>query len=125
MMRIINDPKLDFSDVLLIPKRSTLGSRSEVDITRTIKMPYSDFEFTGVPIIAANMDTIGTMAMATSLYHHNVATAIHKHYEPEELINFFSSPVPNISLLFYSLGVVDKDVEKFKYVDSCIEGGIT
>ena len=67
-MRIDRDIKLDYSDVLFRPKRSTLSSRSEVDITRTFKFKHSGFEWTGVPIMAANMDGVGTLDMAKSLW---------------------------------------------------------
>ena len=59
-MRIINDVKLDFKDVLILPKRSTLESRSQVDIMRTFKFKNSGMEWTGVPIID-NMDTTGDL----------------------------------------------------------------
>ena len=35
-MRIESEIKLDFSDVLIKPKRSTLGSRKEVDLNRVL-----------------------------------------------------------------------------------------
>ena len=53
-MRIEEEIKLDYSDVLFRPKRSTLKSRKEVDLTRTYKFKHSNREWTGVPIIAAN-----------------------------------------------------------------------
>ena len=63
-MRIEEDTKLDFKDVLIRPKRSTLGSRKDVDITREFKFKWSGKSFKGVPIIAANMDGVGTFDMA-------------------------------------------------------------
>ena len=59
-MRIEEDLKLDFQDVLIRPKRSTLGSRAEVDISREFVFRHSGRNYSGVPIIAANMDTVGT-----------------------------------------------------------------
>ena len=59
-MRIESDTKLDFHNVLIRPKRSTLSSRSEVSLERTFQFPNSTLSWTGVPIIAANMDTTGT-----------------------------------------------------------------
>ena len=59
-MRIENDIKLDYNNVLLRPKRSTMGSRKEVDLTRTYKFRNSQKEWTGVPIMAANMQGVGT-----------------------------------------------------------------
>ena len=58
-MRIINDIKLDFKDVLILPKRSTLESRSQVNISRTFKFKNSGKEWTGIPIMVSNMDTTG------------------------------------------------------------------
>ncbi len=85
-MRIESEPKLDFDDVLIRPKRSRLKSRSEVDVRRTFKTPHSGEEITGVPIIAANMDTVGTLKMAAALASHGMFTSLHKHYKTEELV---------------------------------------
>lgn len=65
--KIINDIKLDFKDVMLRPKRSTLKSRSEVDINRTFTFRNSGKTYNGVPIMAANMDTVGTFEMAIAM----------------------------------------------------------
>ncbi|XP_072617361.1 GMP reductase 2 isoform X4 [Vulpes vulpes] len=67
MPHIDSDIKLDFKDVLLRPKRSTLKSRSEVDLTRSFSFRNSKQVYTGIPIIAANMDTVGTFEMAKVL----------------------------------------------------------
>uniref|UniRef100_A0A8D0HG29 GMP reductase n=1 Tax=Sphenodon punctatus TaxID=8508 RepID=A0A8D0HG29_SPHPU len=67
MPHIDNDIKLDFKDVLLRPKRSTLKSRSEVDLTRSFVFRNSKQTYQGIPIIAANMDTVGTFEMAKAL----------------------------------------------------------
>uniref|UniRef100_A0A670YYC4 GMP reductase n=1 Tax=Pseudonaja textilis TaxID=8673 RepID=A0A670YYC4_PSETE len=67
MPHIDNDIKLDFKDVLLRPKRSTLKSRSEVDLMRSFTFRNSKQTYTGIPIIAANMDTVGTFEMAKAL----------------------------------------------------------
>ena len=63
-MHIENEVKLDFKDVLIRPKRSTLSSRSNVDLIRPFTLRNSRVEYSGVPIIAANMDTTGTFEMA-------------------------------------------------------------
>ena len=59
-MKIENDIKLDFSDVLIRPKRTVLSSRSQVSLDREFKFPHSTSKWIGVPIMAANMDTTGT-----------------------------------------------------------------
>lgn len=84
-MRIENDRKLDFDDVLIRPKRSRLETRAEVDLKRSFRLPHAGFEMTGIPIIAANMDTVGTLKMAGALAQHDLYTAIHKHYDLAEL----------------------------------------
>lgn len=83
-MKIETEVKYDFSDVLIRPKRSTLNSRSEVDLTRTMKFKYSPYEWMGVPIIAANMDTIGTFDVYDVLRRHKIVTALHKFYTKDD-----------------------------------------
>ena len=79
-MRIEDEIKLTFDDVLIRPKRSTLVSRSEVDLTRDFKFKNTSKTWSGVPIISANMDTTGTFETAKSLEKHGILTAIHKFY---------------------------------------------
>src|SRR5690606_41987227 len=83
-MRIEEDLKLGFKDVLIRPKRSTLKSRSDVELERQFTFKHSGQTWSGVPIIAANMDTVGTFEMATALAKFDILTAVHKHYSPEE-----------------------------------------
>ncbi len=77
-MRIDEDIKLDFKDVLIRPKRSTLNSRSEVDLNREYKFFHCDLTWKGVPIVAANMDHTGTFSVARALAKYNLLTAIYK-----------------------------------------------
>ena len=78
-MRIENDLKLGFKDVMFRPKRSTLKSRSEVDLQREFTFLHNDISWKGVPIMAANMDTVGTFEIAAAIAKHQLFTAIHKH----------------------------------------------
>jgi GMP reductase len=78
-MKIETDLKLDFSDVLFRPKRSSLSSRGEVNLTREIIFK-NGVKWTGVPIIASNMDTVGTFEMYDVLHRHKIITCFHKHY---------------------------------------------
>ena len=78
-MRIEQDIKLDYSDVLFKPKRSKLESRRDVDLLRTFKFHNSNQEWTGVPVIASNMDGVGTSSMARVLQDHKMLTVIGKH----------------------------------------------
>ena len=84
-MRILEDVKLDFNDVLIKPKRSTLESRKEAILTRNFKFKHSTHSWSGIPIIAANMDHTGTYSMNKSLYRYDMLTAICKflHYESQ------------------------------------------
>lgn len=86
-MKILDDVKLDFIDVLISPKRSQYSSRSEVQLERTFKFKYSSHTWTGVPIIVSNMDTTGTIEMALELQKHKVLTCLHKYYTVDDLIN--------------------------------------
>lgn len=111
-MHLVNSVKLDFKDVLIRPKRSTLSSRSEVDITREFKFLHSPKRYHGIPIIAANMDTTGTFEIAAELSKYQLSTALHKHYPTQNYIDFFSK-LENKSSAFYSLGIGRHDWEKF------------
>ena len=77
-MRIENDVKLDFSDVLIRPKRSTLTSRKNVELERSFTFIHSGRDWTGVPIVAANMDTTGTFEVYKALKEYHMITALHK-----------------------------------------------
>jgi len=92
-MKIENDIKLDFSDVLLRPKRSTLSSRSEVTLLREIKFIHSKQTWKGIPIIASNMDTIGTIEMLEALSEYKILTCLHKYINIEELIDYFQQKI--------------------------------
>ena len=83
-MRIEHDIKLDYQDVLFKPKRSTLTSRKDVDLTRTFKFSNSGKEWTGVPIMSSNMDGVGTFSMAKVLQEHKMITVLRKHYSLED-----------------------------------------
>jgi len=83
-MKFEEDIKYDFCDVLLKPKRSDLSSRKEVNLERTIKFKYSGREWTGVPIMTSNMDTIGTFEMYKVLSRYKMITVFHKFYSIED-----------------------------------------
>jgi GMP reductase len=83
-MRIEQDIKLDYKDVLLRPKRSVLGSRKEVDLKRRFVFRNCDQTWTGVPIVASNMDHTGTVQMADTLSNFGMLTCLHKHITIED-----------------------------------------
>ena len=112
-MRIESDIKLGFKDVLFRPKRSTLRSRSQVNMQRTFRFMHSGREWTGVPVIAANMDTVGTFEMATALAEHGMLTALHKHYTEQEWDSFLKDADDDLyHRIMVSTGTSDKDFAK-------------
>ncbi len=116
-MRIDTDPKLDFNDVLIRPKRSTLRSRSEVDLNRTFVFPHTRKTWTGVPIIAANMDTVGTTKMAIALAEFGCMTALHKHHSIENFVKFRAMQTDVVlNNFFYSIGILDQDIEQYRAI---------
>lgn len=116
-MRIENDLKLGFKDVMFRPKRSTLKSRSEVTLEREFNFLHSDITWKGVPIIAANMDTVGTFNMARALSNHNIFTAIHKHYTIDDWRNFIhESSVNTLNNIAISTGTSKEDAKKVKTI---------
>ena len=82
-MIIEDDIKLDYSDVLIRPKRSTLTSRFDVELERTYTFYHSGIEWTGVPIMASNMDTTGTFEMHKVLSRSGMVTCIARHYNTD------------------------------------------
>jgi GMP reductase len=95
-MRIDTEMKLGFKDVMIRPKRSTLKSRSHVSLEREFKFLHSTNVWTGVPIMAANMDTVGTFEMAKALAEDKLFTAIHKHYSVQEWNDFLRDLAPEM-----------------------------
>jgi len=91
VMRIEYDIKLGFKDVMFRPKRSTLKSRSLVSLERTFRFMHSDATWSGIPVMAANMDTVGTFEMALALFQKQLFTAIHKHYTTKDWDAFLES----------------------------------
>ena len=84
-MRIDDDLKLTFRDVLIRPKRSTLKSRSDVSLSRSFKFRHTESEWKGVPVVAANMDTTGTFEMAKALQKNKMMTCLQKFYSVKEI----------------------------------------
>uniref|UniRef100_A0A2I3M3H2 GMP reductase n=1 Tax=Papio anubis TaxID=9555 RepID=A0A2I3M3H2_PAPAN len=116
MPHIDNDVKLDFKDVLLRPKRSTLKSRSEVDLTRSFSFRNSKQTYTGVPIIAANMDTVGTFEMAKVLCKFSLFTAVHKHYSLDQWQEFAGQNPDCLEHLAASSGTGSSDFEQLEQI---------
>jgi len=113
-MRIEEDTKLDFKDVLFRPKRSTLSSRKDVDLTRTYTFKHSRYKWTGIPVMAANMDGVGTIDMAKELCQHGLFTCLIKSYSEEDIID----AVNNVCIDHFavSTGTGDQDFQKLQRI---------
>ena len=132
-MRIDQDVKLDYKDVLIRPKRSTLGSRKEVDLERKFTFRnyapdfpenIEDYHYRGVPIMAANMDGVGTFAIADKLAEGGLFTCLVKTYGIEELVNYFNAGIlERTNNVAYSMGITDKDFNKFQNVYGAVDSG--
>ena len=123
-MRLETEAKLDYKNVLIRPKRSKLGSRKEVDLERGFTFPNTKLQkyennkhYRGVPIMAANMDGVGTFAMADALGAQGIFTCLVKTYSVNELVDFFDSDnttrTDNVAM---SIGIKDADENKFRTV---------
>lgn len=125
-MRIEEDVKLDYKDVLIRPKRSTLGSRKEVDLERgytfrNFKPEFPDNaphrHWRGVPIMASNMDGVGTFEMADKLAEGKVMTCLVKTYSVQDLVGYFDSEIAErTDYVAMSIGITDRDHQKFRDV---------
>ena len=116
-MRIEQDIKLDYSDVLLRPKRSTMGSRKEVDLHRTFKFRNSQQDYNGIPIMAANMDGVGTFKMAEELCKKGMFTCLSKNYQPGDIWDWIGNHVNKpdmVKCTAVSTGITDIDDERIE-----------
>ncbi|AAO26920.1 GMP reductase [Buchnera aphidicola str. Bp (Baizongia pistaciae)] len=116
-MRIEEDIKLGFKDVLIRPKRSILKSRSQVDLTRLFIFKHAQNKWSGIPLIAANMDTVGTFKMAIALSSFGILTAIHKYYSYLDWKKFIHTiPGTVVKHIMVSTGMLDEDFVKLKQI---------
>ncbi len=112
-MRIDDDLKLTFRDVLIRPKRSTLKSRSDVSLSRTFKFRHTEIEWEGVPVVAANMDTTGTFEMAKALQKNNMMTCLQKFYSVREIKKAIKNGM-NPNNIAVTSGSTDESLELLK-----------
>jgi len=114
-MRIEEELKLDYSDVLFRPKRSTLKSRKDVNLLRTYRFKYSKNEWSGIPIMAANMDGVGELSIAEKLNEYGMITCLTKQHDVKKIkhIKNIKKIYPNIAL---SIGIKKEDFENLDKV---------
>jgi GMP reductase len=134
-MRLEEDIKLDYKDVLIRPKRSTLESRKEVELERKFTFrnfePYDlidiveDYHYWGIPIMAANMDGVGTFEMADTLAKQGMFTCLVKTYSVQELVSYFDTDdYLRTNHVAMSIGITDKDHMKFREVYEQCDGNL-
>jgi len=129
-VRIENEQKLDYGNVLIRPKRSTAGSRKEVELKRKFSFKYAnvaerlqklqEYDYTGIPIIASNMDGVGTFDMGDTLAKLDLMTCLVKTYSVTQLVNYYDERLDQFpdrkNNVIYSMGISNDDYEKFKKV---------
>jgi len=115
-MIIIPDMKLDYEDVVIVPQRTTLKSRKDVDLERNFKFYHSPRTWSGVPIVCSNMVPLTSMRMAVTLASMKMVTALHKYYEYEDLVDIINAA--GIDYAWMSIGQSNEDISKIKKVTS-------
>lgn len=113
-MLISNEIKLDFEDVLIVPQRTTLESRSEVILERNFRFYHSPRLWSGIPIICANMVPLTSKEMAIELSKFKIITALHKYYDSDDLFDIISNAGTDYA--WVSIGKSYQDLEKLKYL---------
>ena len=127
-MRIEEEIKLDYSDVLFRPKRSTLKSRKDVDLNRKYTFKHSKLLWKGIPIIASNMDGVGEIDVAKKLSSHKLMTALTKQHDINQIGTIYKKNIffDSIALScgtskdsYNRLNSILKKYPKFKFI--CID----
>jgi GMP reductase len=114
-MKIENDIKLDFSDVLIRPKRTVLSSRSQVTLEREFKFPHSKSTWKGIPVIAANMDTTGTFGIMDALAKHQLLTCLTKFYTLDDYKTYFQTNPDKKYYVNQNYGIVSSGISDTDY----------
>ena len=108
-MKIEEGTKLDFSDVLIKPKRSKTASRKDVRLVRDFKFYHSPRIWEGVPIMLSNVDTLGCFEVAKEAIKHKIITCLHKYYSADELYQFFKN-IKEGQYIWPTIGMKDGDL---------------
>jgi len=122
---ISEDVKLDYDDVLIVPDKSPIASRKQVDLEKRVAFgERAGAEFIGVPIMAANMDGVGTTAMADALRRHGIFTCLTKFHTAAELAEFFNGTSERGDFTAATIGISDEDLQKFVDAENRAKGRI-
>ena len=110
MQKIMNETKLDFDDVLIVPQRSTLNSRSEINLYRTFNFYHSPRVWSGIPIMCANM-SFCSFDMARRLAEHRMIACLHKYHSVNDLVKYFAECPDHLDYVFVSIGYKKSDLK--------------
>lgn len=118
-MQIVNEIQLDFSDVLIKPRRSYIASRKDADITREYKFKWCPRVIKGTGIMQANMGTIGNFDVSRKMLENGLFACLHKHHNIEDLIPFYKELIDNNTWerCLLSIGLKDNGVEKLREIN--------
>ena len=120
-MQIINETQLDFSDVLIKPRRSSIDSRSKVDITREYKFKWCPYVIKGTGIMQANMGTIGNFDVSRRMLDNGLFACLHKHHDVDELIGFYKELIDmgdNVwRRCLLGIGLRDNGIDKLRQIN--------
>ena len=120
-MQIIDSIQLDFSDVLIKPRRSSLDSRSKVNITREYKFKWCPSVITGTGIMQSNMGTIGNFEVSRKMLENGLFACLHKHHELDELISFYKELVDKCDdswkRCLLGVGLRDNGIDKLRKIN--------
>ena len=120
-MQIIDSEQLDFSDVLIKPRRSSIDSRSKVDITREYKFKWCPYTIKGTGIMQANMGTIGNFEVSRKMLDNGLFACLHKHHDIDKLLSFYKELVDKDNDIWrrclLSVGLRDNGIEKLRIIN--------
>jgi GMP reductase len=108
-MKIIQETKLDFDDVLIVPQRSTLTSRSAIQLEKTLQFYHSPKSWTGIPIICANM-SFCSFSIAKTLARYKMIACLHKYHKVDDIVKYFQQYPDNLDYTFVSIGYKNSEI---------------
>jgi len=118
-MKLRDGIGLDFDDVLIVPQRSTISSRKNVNLERKFNFLYSPRTWTGIPLMCSNMTSVASTSMAKALANHKIITCLHKYYEEDQLVEFFKDESLR-DYVWVSIGFSDSDLDKLKRISEAL-----
>ena len=116
----MDDPKLDFKDVLIKPNLSFIRSRKDVNLVREFEFRNTETMLENIPIIAANMDTVGTMDVFKVLHTYKIMTFFHKFVTLEEFKENKNLLENNMDYFAVTIGLGANELDRLEKVSNII-----